>query len=65
MQFIVLKILFCDCQRKTIHNIESCPVKYFGAVGDGITDDTEVIQEAINSGVGQIFFPGTKDNYSY
>lgn len=35
-------------------------VKYVGAVGDGVTDDTEAIQKAINqsaTGYGGIYFP--------
>jgi Pectate lyase superfamily protein len=32
-------------------------VKWFGAVGDGVTDDTAAIQAALNSGVLQIYFP--------
>lgn len=34
-------------------------VKDFGAVGDGVTDDTEAIQKAVNVG-GSIFFPSGK-----
>lgn len=29
----------------------------FGAIGDGVTDDTTAIQNALNSGVGNVYFP--------
>ena len=36
---------------------ESVSVLDFGAVGDGITNDTVAVQTALNSGVGCIYFP--------
>jgi parallel beta-helix repeat protein len=36
---------------------EYVSVKDFGAVGDGVFDDTTAIQDAINSGKGSIYFP--------
>jgi len=32
-------------------------VKDYGAVGDGVTDDTAAIQAALNSGAGTVYFP--------
>lgn len=42
---------------------ESVSVKDFGAVGDGVTNDTVAIQAAMNSGHGHIYFP--KGNYLF
>jgi hypothetical protein len=36
---------------------EVVSVKDFGAVGDGVTDDTDAIQAAIDSGAKRIYFP--------
>lgn len=36
---------------------ERVSVKDFGAVGDGVTDDTDAIQAAIDSGIRSIYFP--------
>lgn len=36
---------------------ETVSAKDFGAVGDGVTDDTAAIQAAINSGAGAVYVP--------
>ena len=40
---------------------ETVSVKDFGAVGDGVTDDTAAIQAALNA--GSVYFPATDDYY--
>jgi len=32
-------------------------VRAFGALGDGVSDDTQLIQKAIDSATGSVFFP--------
>lgn len=36
---------------------QTVSVKDFGAVGDGVTDDTAAIQLAVSSGAGAVYFP--------
>lgn len=38
-------------------------VKTFGAVGDGVTDDTAAIQAALNSGASIVVFPDSQADY--
>jgi hypothetical protein len=42
---------------------EIVSVKDFGATGNGTTDDTTAIQNAINSGAQQIYVPATTNGY--
>lgn len=44
-----------DVNRKVY--LENISVKDFGAVGDGVTDDTAAIQAALNSGAKGVYFP--------
>lgn len=43
---------------------ETVSVKDFGAIGDGVTDDTDAIQAAINSGAKTIHVPSGTYSYS-
>lgn len=45
-----------DEYKTKFDNLDIVNVKDFGAVGDGITDDTQAIQAAIDNG-GRIYFP--------
>jgi len=42
---------------------EIVSVKDFGAVGDGVTNDTAAIQAAVNSGARAVYFPATANGY--
>lgn len=46
-------------QAGDLQNFVLTSVKAFGALGDGVTDDTAAIQSAINSGLPIFFPPGT------
>ena len=39
-------------------------VKYYGAIGNGVADDTQAIQDAINSGADRVYLPGGTYNIS-
>ena len=42
---------------------ESVSVLDFGAVGDGVADDSEAIRNAVNSGAAKVIFPRTSGYY--
>jgi parallel beta-helix repeat protein len=54
--FVLVNCLFLTASVGQI-TADKGNVRNFGATGDGISDDTESIQRAVNSGSGAIYFP--------
>jgi len=56
ISFVLVNCLFLTVPIGQI-KADNGNVRDFGATGDGISDDTESIQRAVNSGSGSIYFP--------
>ena len=50
-------------ESRIAENATGVSVTDFGAAGDGLTDDTYAVQQAINSGAGAVYFPTTVHGY--
>ncbi len=56
-------IIVSGTKRWKRHFDGSVNVMWFGAKGDGVTDDTLAIQTAINSAIGSVYFPEPTASY--
>ncbi|MFZ4764815.1 MAG: right-handed parallel beta-helix repeat-containing protein [Roseimicrobium sp.] len=55
MRIFILLLALLLCERLAHSQIKS--LRDFGVIGDGQADDTAAIQQAVDSGLGSIFFP--------